>query len=373
MASVGVEESSSIFAFPPVFGKFHVLTGSNGTGKTRYLSWLSNKIAQDIKNGASEYGRMICLSGTVYEKFPKSFEDGSQANSDYIYFGNRTNNNMFSEISPFRRLALYLLNVDAASEVRMELARKTLISIGFDPVVALKFRRGRNTKNAESSNQDLDVTVNFQQGMRADQRFMSRYRQLLDGVVHLSGMTLSKSTKAVDLSNLSSGERLYILASLGLCFCTVDNTIVLFDEPENSLHPKWQAKLMQDLYSVISTVSVGSTVVIATHSPLVVSSAPNSDSLIRDLPSDCGWVTSDLYGKNSDAVLIEQFGVESPRALSVIDVIQRCLDSLVKGASGAQDFLLASHELQLLNLTLELDDPLYATVKMILQLRERAI
>jgi len=371
MVGVPIIEVSPVFAFPPVQGKFHVLTGSNGTGKTRYLSWLSNKVAQEIKHGASEYGRMICLSGTVYEKFPKSFDGGSQADSDYIYFGNRTNNNMFSEISPFRRLALYLLNVDAASVVRMELARKILISIGFDPIVALKFRRGRNTKNAESSTQDLDLSVTFHQGAYADQRFMARYRQLMGGVVHLSGMTLSKSNKAVDLNDLSSGERLYILAALGLCFCTVDNTIVLFDEPENSLHPKWQAKLMQDIYNIVSTVSSGSTVVVATHSPLVVSSAPNSDSLIRDLPSENGWVASDLYGKNSDAVLIEQFGVESPRALSVIDVIQRCLDSLVKGTLGGQDFAQASSELQSLNLSLETDDPLHATVKMILQLRER--
>lgn len=49
-------------------GYFHTITGNNGTGKSRTLTELS-KNSLDKINKNNDFSRMICLSGTVFERF----------------------------------------------------------------------------------------------------------------------------------------------------------------------------------------------------------------------------------------------------------------------------------------------------------------
>ena len=81
-----------------VQGKIHLITGDNGTGKTRYLSEISKNELKSVSQGESSYSRLICLSGTVYEKFPKPKKNNNDNIKDgYYYFGYKANNNMFQK------------------------------------------------------------------------------------------------------------------------------------------------------------------------------------------------------------------------------------------------------------------------------------
>ena len=66
---------------------------------------------------------------------------------------------------------------------------------------------------------------------------------------------------------LSSGEQ-----HLFLIFCALlgsaDNSLVLLDEPEISLHVAWQQKFLQDLQAIMALRPID--VLIATHSPLII-------------------------------------------------------------------------------------------------------
>jgi len=72
----------------------------------------------------------------------------------------------------------------------------------------------------------------------------------------------------IQLEMLSSGEQHEIVILYELLFRIPDNSFILFDEPELSLHVAWQDKLLEDLeeMAMISKFRV----LLATHSPTII-------------------------------------------------------------------------------------------------------
>ncbi|MEH6415516.1 AAA family ATPase [Pseudomonas sp. CGJS7] len=362
-----LEDKKRIYNQLPNKGKFHIITGINGLGKSRYLRFLAdNSFVQDYCQ------RIICLSGTMYDRFPKKSET-SEYSCEYLYFGNRVNNNFLSEKAPFRILSSFILG-EGCNGLAGDMAGKILEELGFSRQVRLVFSPGQSISQSDSiykNKKTIGITLEFdntlQQTFKAEELLAA-----LDGrEIQLIDMQFEKENRRLGLSDLSSGERLYLLSTMALCFCVVERTLVLFDEPENSLHPQWQAKIIKDMVSIIRNKADECTVVIATHSPLIVSSAPNDISYIRDLPSTEPWLRSELYGRNADTILSEQFGLTSPRSLTVASLIQDCLTALTDVHSEPRKFLAAADNLLSHNIQLDENDPLHDTIKRINSLREK--
>ncbi|NNA54813.1 AAA family ATPase [Pseudomonas koreensis] len=72
----------------------------------------------------------------------------------------------------------------------------------------------------------------------------------------------------IPLSSLSSGEQHEIVLLYELLFKTPRNSLLLIDEPEISLHVKWQKNFIKDLKRIRDIV--GFDALIATHSPFIV-------------------------------------------------------------------------------------------------------
>ena len=72
----------------------------------------------------------------------------------------------------------------------------------------------------------------------------------------------------IPLSSLSSGEQHEIVLIYELLFKTAPNSLLLIDEPEISLHVKWQKSFIKDLKRIRDLV--GFDALIATHSPFIV-------------------------------------------------------------------------------------------------------
>lgn len=70
----------------------------------------------------------------------------------------------------------------------------------------------------------------------------------------------------VPLARLSDGERNLIMLYYQLIFSTDKGSLLLVDEPENSLHVAWVEKMLDD-YKMIAE-RLGCQIVIATHSPM---------------------------------------------------------------------------------------------------------
>jgi len=98
--------------------------------------------------------------------------------------------------------------------------------------------------------------------------------------------------KEVDLSTFSTGEKqiIYRVGHLLKNLENLDGALILIDEPETSLHPKWQKKYVQFLIDVFSGLDIQ--FIIATHSPYLLQG-------IRDGKSVCYKIdrTQDQIGE----------------------------------------------------------------------------
>lgn len=170
------------------------------------------------------------------------------------------------------------------------------------------------------------------------------------GIVDVSGVTFARtnydpktvSVNRRDISGdrLSSGQWNWLSSFVGLALEIEPNTLVLVDEPENSLHPAWQIEYISVLESICQRHE-NCQAIIATHSPLIASGvAPecgNIVSLVRDadssltksveLPSFYGWTATDVYEK--------LFSVR-PRAKNFTDNATQALEFVRKGKKITQ-------------------------------------
>lgn len=71
-----------------------------------------------------------------------------------------------------------------------------------------------------------------------------------------------------DLHKLSSGEQNLIILYYNLIFNCNKNTILLIDEPENSLHVAWQESMLDDFKKISN--NTGCQIILATHSPTII-------------------------------------------------------------------------------------------------------
>lgn len=68
--------------------------------------------------------------------------------------------------------------------------------------------------------------------------------------------------------SLSSGEQHELVMFYDLIFNASENTLILIDEPELSLHIKWQLDYVDELLQIISVTKFSA--VLATHSPQII-------------------------------------------------------------------------------------------------------
>jgi len=82
-------------------------------------------------------------------------------------------------------------------------------------------------------------------------------------------VTLTKGSKDFDITKASSGEQEILNFLLGIFSLNVQGGVVIIDEPEIHLHPKWQ-KLLLEIISDLSATK-NNQFIISTHSPTFVS------------------------------------------------------------------------------------------------------
>ena len=74
----------------------------------------------------------------------------------------------------------------------------------------------------------------------------------------------------ISLDSLSSGEQNEVVMLYTLVFKVQNDTMLLIDEPENSLHVLWQKRIMKSIEMIANIKNL--LVVIATHSPQIIGS-----------------------------------------------------------------------------------------------------
>jgi ABC-type lipoprotein export system ATPase subunit len=350
-------------------GELHIVTGKNGAGKSRFFKQSTLEAIDEVKSTRGRYARIVCMSGTMHDKYPRDvYMSSDEPGHPIVYLGNKVNNNMISDISPFRTLVNFMLNPENDAYEHTQLVGDLLYGIGFKSKFVFKFRFGKGKKSEAASEVSRDFEVDFKDMRSFVGEAPKVLAHILDGNLILSDVEFERKDGRFSLMDLSSGEKQYILALLGVAFCAAPDSIVFFDEPENSMHPAWQLRISKDISTAMRQIHGGATMLIATHSPLVASASTDESFFICDFPEQKIWERVKLFGRNSDSVLRERFHLISPRSPEVTELIGDCLRLISSGETDSQVFRSLQDRLRGMGLSLDERDPLTNTVKTILNI-----
>lgn len=165
--------------------------------------------------------------------------------------------------------------------------------------------------------------------------------------------------------DLSSGEYHMYSSILGLGFGVSESSIVLLDEPENSLHPQWQREFMDSVYGICSQTLLSGHLVVCTHSPLIVGTALEGSTIV-DLSGETPEIKAVSFGASSDDLLLSQFGVGSSRNRMIVDTVQRAVSLVERGEFDNPEFKAMEKELSDIQHALRHDDPLLDVINALL-------
>lgn len=127
----------------------------------------------------------------------------------------------------------------------------------------------------------------------------------------------------VPLSMLSSGELSMFIRFFDLHEYVKDHSIVLIDEPETHLHPKWIRGYIKTLIELLGNRKCH--VIIATHSPLIISDV--TKNCVIGLKRD-GYdikqvkIEDKTLGLNYEEILSEIFDLEDDKGKMIDDYIE---------------------------------------------------
>lgn len=166
---------------------------------------------------------------------------------------------------------------------------------------------------------------------------------------------ITDNSKIVALERRSSGEQCLFLLFLGMISAIEDNSLVLIDEPEISLHPRWQQKFVHILHGAFNEYN-GCHFIIATHSPLILSDIGSLNCEILDMSSGKLFDASEHSSKSSDYQLAEVFHNPGQNNEYLITQAIELLDAICKQNIISQDIIDRAKHLQAHQLLLNPND-----------------
>jgi len=277
-----------------------VLAGINGSGKTTLLEYIDRFDTQ------------------------KSFKD-----NDYLEIEGNTFKNGFFPDMP---LKIFRSSGRSKGKTGIIELRK---NIRYFPV----------TVNFTKDTQELIVSYSNRLIKKSDYRPSEAYeaiRDILDDIFHSMDLNVSFSRldeqdnvffmnregQEFSIDELSTGEKTLLSKIFHLYIGDYAGKIILVDEPELSLHPSWQGKIL-GIYEKFCQ-SQNSQMVIATHSPQIIGSAKREYLRILSMKNGKIGVVEDLpsYGRDINWVLKNVMGVDSVRNLEIAEKIQECQELL---------------------------------------------
>jgi len=137
-------------------------------------------------------------------------------------------------------------------------------------------------------------------------------------IIKISKFLITKDT-AFKYEEASSGES-HLLTSLhGIVANIENNSLLIIDEPEVSLHPNWQVDYIDILKSLLDSYT-GVNAVISSHSHLLVSSLKNEESRITSIKRnsekseiEIDELDFETYGWDPESILYNVFEVATMR------------------------------------------------------------
>lgn len=236
------------------------LIGNNGEGKSLLLREFAEKKIDNINH-------TLAITNSPHDRF----RNISRENFNYLGTFNAFSATLSKKLKNTPAQLAFTTLTRNDSTKPQEILTSILEIIGFSQQLYL-IKPTLNKRKPETSS-DLASIISIPPRNNFDEGLIE---QIKEGTIPLKEYSLGvKSIKhnnlIVEFSELSSGEQSIILLALKISAYIQDDSLLLIDEPEISLHVKWQKIIprMIDLF----TSAFSSSAIIATHSPLIITEA----------------------------------------------------------------------------------------------------
>lgn len=170
----------------------------------------------------------------------------------------------------------------------------------------------------------------------------------MDLDVKLIGLSEDEETKPIfknslnkefNINGLSSGEKQLFLRALSLKFLEASNSIILIDEPEISLHPSWQQKIIK----VYENIGKNNQIIIATHSPHIVGDIEAKQ--LRIMKKSENGITvikpeeiDETYGQNIESILSNTMQLKKVRNEDISNKLDKIYDLLNNNSYNTSEY-----------------------------------
>ncbi|OXA98199.1 hypothetical protein B0A75_14745 [Flavobacterium oncorhynchi] len=137
-------------------------------------------------------------------------------------------------------------------------------------------------------------------------------------IINVNGINLKKNNSSLNINDISSGEYHLLISLIGVFSKIKENSLVLIDEPEISLHPNWQMKYITFLKKVFSNYP-SCHFILTSHSHFLLSDLEGESSAVtalrrnKDNKLESTLIKADTFGWSAEDILYNVFNVRSVR------------------------------------------------------------
>ncbi|MDX5516513.1 ATP-binding protein [Stenotrophomonas sp. RG-453] len=321
-----------------------IVAGENGSGKSSLL----RTIAQNTLKARRS---VLALSGTSHDKF-RGLRLGSALLSP-----------MQKSSQPEQVMKRTISHFVEKDSVQLRVVSRVLRHCGYAPTVGIEVLMPSERKAIPSSilsdfeakmageGENILALILMLQSKRWDQiqwmdfddyRFDHSVNSNLVGIVRwehilkklgvITGIRLHLQGKRgiLRLDKASSGELTLITMLSFVAAMSKEKDIILIDEPENSLHPRWQREYLELLMGSVGYSEAK--IVIASHSPILVMAASELNINVQTLVlSDVFNSQIELNAAGLEEVMAEVFHTYTPRNHYLSKTLVRLMDRVEKG------------------------------------------
>ena len=273
-----------------------ILAGVNGSGKTSILEFINS------------------LYQITYKKDKDSFVE---INNKHINFYNEKREVILFDtgVTENKKIKEYKNNIEylgVAENLNLDNVKKLLTNkINKEIFVYQKDIKEvyNDIKNfIHNVFENLDLMINFSYIDENDNIFFQ-----------------NKSSETFNLEEISSGEKNLLIKVLYLYLKEIKNKVILIDEPELSLHPTWQSRILKLYENFVRQNNCQ--IIIATHSPHIIGSAKPEYLRVLTFDKNNNVIVLDnfnrSYGLEFEKVLLEIMGVKELRVPEIEEKINK--------------------------------------------------
>ena len=326
-----------------------ILIGENGSGKSTLLNNLSKHFLGRGEN-------VIALANSIHDKF----------DSQHRNF--KTLRGRSGRKQGRMTIKNALVNIAESDIQRLKNASRALQYVGFDPVIGFKIEKLKPffrdllsssdfndnekekigyllDKSLRESNSDGEIiwleiesfSFNELEKSSLTELFLFEPKLKELKIIERIEVFLRKNQNTISMLDASSGELVLITSIVYLSTAITERTVILIDEPENSLHPKWQkeyARILLDIFYLYQPK-----IIIATHSPLIISGA---ELFIEDpkiyKAENFTFVLQMKEPLNMEEMYFRFFDITTPQNRFLSDRIVRLLNTLANDKISLREF-----------------------------------